>query len=148
MRDYGELVKELRESAEWADRLAVLMGRDVGDSKAPLMRKAADAIEELLADNKEILYRVEIAENMIAFYQEGKPLPNVPKWNPASKPPKEKGDYWCNVRSFNFDDTYYQHEVWFDGECFVIDGVCTERVTHWMPLPAPPKEEELNKNVE
>lgn len=50
MCDYEELVSELRESAEWADRLAVLMGRDVGDAKAPLMRKAADAIEELLSD--------------------------------------------------------------------------------------------------
>jgi hypothetical protein len=49
MRDFAELIKDLRESAEWSDRLAVLMGRDVGDSKAPLMRKAADAIEELLA---------------------------------------------------------------------------------------------------
>lgn len=48
MRDYAERIKHLRESAEWSDRLAVLMGRDVGDSKAPLMRKAADAIEELL----------------------------------------------------------------------------------------------------
>ena len=77
--------------------------------------KAADAIEELLAA--------------------------VPKWNPVSKPPKEKGDYWCNVRSYNFDDSYYQHEVWFDGECFVIDGLCTKRVTHWIPFPAPPKED-------
>ena len=81
----------------------------------PLYLDAADAIEELLAA--------------------------VQKWNPASKPPKEKGDYWCNVRSHNFDDTYYQHEVWFDGECFVIDGICTDRVTHWMPLPSAPKED-------
>lgn len=54
MRDYAELIKDLRESAEWSDRLAVLMGRDVGDSKAPLMRKAADAIEELLTVCKDI----------------------------------------------------------------------------------------------
>ena len=44
---YEELVKELRETAEWADRLALLMGREDGDTHAPIMRKAADAIEEL-----------------------------------------------------------------------------------------------------
>lgn len=36
---YDELVKELRDSAEWEDRLALL--------HAPVMREAADAIEEL-----------------------------------------------------------------------------------------------------
>lgn len=46
---YDELVKELRDSAEWADRLALLMGRAEGDAHAPIMRKAADAIEELQA---------------------------------------------------------------------------------------------------
>lgn len=46
---YDELVKELRDSAEWADRLAILMGRAEGDAHAPIMRKAADAIEELSA---------------------------------------------------------------------------------------------------
>lgn len=44
---YEELVNELRDSANWADRLAILMGRADGDSHAPIMRKAADAIEEL-----------------------------------------------------------------------------------------------------
>lgn len=64
MRDHDELVNELRESAEWADRLAVLMGRDVGDAKAPLMRKAADAIEELLK-------RPEIPETGIGDLSDG-----------------------------------------------------------------------------
>jgi len=44
---YDELVKELRDSAEWADRLALLMGRAEGDAHAPVMRKAASVIEEL-----------------------------------------------------------------------------------------------------
>lgn len=64
MRDYAELIKDLREWAEWSDRLAVLMGRDVGDSKAPLMRKAADAIEELLK-------RPEIPETGIGDLSDG-----------------------------------------------------------------------------
>ena len=52
---YGELVKELRDSAEWADRLALLMGRAEGDAHAPVMRKAADAIEELSAKYQKAL---------------------------------------------------------------------------------------------
>lgn len=46
---YDELMKELRGSAELADRLALLMGRAEGDAHAPVMREAADAIEELVA---------------------------------------------------------------------------------------------------
>ena len=46
MRDYEELVRRLRDSADWADHFAVLMGRD-GNAHAPIMRDAADAIGEL-----------------------------------------------------------------------------------------------------
>lgn len=51
MRDYDELVRRLLESADWADHFAVLMGRIDGDVHAPIMREAADAIEELLREN-------------------------------------------------------------------------------------------------
>ena len=47
MRDYEELVRRLRDSADWADHFAILMGRADGDVHAPIMREAADAIEEL-----------------------------------------------------------------------------------------------------
>lgn len=49
MRDYEELVKRLRDSADWADHFAVLMGRVDGDVHAPIMREAAEAIEKLNA---------------------------------------------------------------------------------------------------
>ena len=52
MRDYEELVRRLRDSAEWADHFAVLMGRADGDVHAPIMREAAEAIEELLRENE------------------------------------------------------------------------------------------------
>ena len=49
MRDYDELVRRLRDSADWADHFAVLMGRVDGDVHAPIMREAAEAIEKLYA---------------------------------------------------------------------------------------------------
>lgn len=42
MRDYGELVKEMREGAEWAEKLCA-------HETAKRQSDAADAIEELLA---------------------------------------------------------------------------------------------------
>lgn len=49
---YDELVKRLRESADWADHFAVLMGRDE-DVSSSIKREAADAIEELNKQLKE-----------------------------------------------------------------------------------------------
>lgn len=113
MRDYAELVQRLRYSADGLKSCDECNGECRGTC---IFTEAADAIEELLAA--------------------------VPHWiSVEERLPEGKGDYWCNVRSYNFDDTYYQHEVWFDGESFVIDGVCTDRVTHWMPLPAPPEDD-------
>lgn len=123
MRDYEAVLKQARTCAnrkycdlggncEYYDLDVCCQG-----GEKDILKDAADAIEELLAA--------------------------VPKWvSVEDEPPKEKGDYWCNVRSYNFDDTYYQHEVWFDGEFFVIDGAHTDRVTHWMPLPELPEEVE------
>ena len=116
MRDYDSVVKSLRCCVSDSEPCEHCNCELEECNPKTIMEIAADAIEELLA--------------------------KVPNWiSVEDEPPKEKGDYWCNVRSYNFDDTYYQHEVWFDGEFFVIDGVCTDRVTHWMPLPEPPKEE-------
>lgn len=66
---------------------------------------------------------------------------NVPsKWIPVSEPPKEKGRYWCNVKSFSFPGRYYQTVLkWDDG--FIEGSIYTDDVTHWMPLPEPPKGE-------
>ena len=63
----------------------------------------------------------------------------VQQWIPASEPPKEKGRYWCNVKSFSFPGKYYQTVLkWDDG--FIEGSIYTDDVTHWMPLPEPPKE--------
>ena len=62
------------------------------------------------------------------------------EWIPVSEPPKEKGRYWCNVKSFSFPGRYYQTVLkWDDG--FIEGRIYTDYVTHWMPLPEPPKGE-------
>lgn len=152
MRDNAELVKALLYCSDISDfrgcleciyeRKCRAYSRDRACINQPfVMVDAADAIEELLArdvvptDFHERCLQLEIRKRIELEKQ-------MPHWiSVEDEPPNEKGDYWCNVRSYNFDDTYYQHEVWFDGESFVIDGVCTDRVTHWMPLPEAPKED-------
>ena len=123
---YGELVKELRDSAEWADRLALLMGRAEGDTHAPIMRKAADAIEELqlYAD----LYK-DLTEKGAREV-----IDKYPKWIPVTERlPETYGTRLVTTaRGSVMVCCYYpQAKNWNT----------RATVTHWMPLPTPPKEE-------
>ena len=70
---------------------------------------------------------------------------NVPsKWIPASEPPKEPGIY----QVFGYDKDWERTKVWYGQfsyyDWFVYDiygnGMRFD-VTHWMPLPEPPKGE-------
>lgn len=47
---YEELINRLRKSADQADRYAVMMCKTEGAVSSPLMREAADAIEELVLE--------------------------------------------------------------------------------------------------
>lgn len=81
-------------------------------------------------------------------------------WRPASEPPKEDGAYLVSLTSFsgkhtwqdvckfannlekvdNFDFKGIKRAGWYsykDGDYYEIDDI-----THWMPLPQPPKEVE------
>ena len=117
---YGELVKELRDSAEWADRLALLMGRAEGDTHAPIMRKAADAIEEL----------------------------SKPSWIPVTERLPEKTNHYLVHVKCGCDGKFasaWEQVAWFCEKFYWEhlhgDDVFEETITHWMPLPEPPKEE-------
>ena len=64
-------------------------------------------------------------------YEQGKK--DALKWIPVSEPPKERGCYLISVKH------------WLDGKlsCYWKKGdrvELTPRVTHWTPLPEPPKE--------
>jgi hypothetical protein len=75
-------------------------------------------------------------------YKQGKQ--DAVKWIPVSEPPKEPGIY----QVFGYDKDWEKTKVWygqFSGyDWFVYniygDGMRFD-VTHWMPLPQPPKEE-------
>ena len=61
----------------------------------------------------------------------------IQTWIPVTdRLPDRMGMYICNVKSFAFPGTFYQKEVLFEhGGWHGLNDV-----THWMPLPEPPKE--------
>lgn len=64
----------------------------------------------------------------------------VQEWIPASEPPKEPGEYtvaqkhWC-------DGHFESKKGKWNGVEWFVDGKESLMVTHWMPLPQPPKGE-------
>ena len=68
-------------------------------------------------------------------YEAGKP-----KWIPVSErlPEKHERVIVCDVREDFRDAWEFEGEGWFNG----LWTLEKEEVTHWMPLPEPPKEGE------
>ena len=74
----------------------------------------------------------------------------VNEWRPASEPPKEEGMYLCiNEDGIHFEAYYSEIYEEFGIDSAIYDPqtlgfLDTEwqgySVTHWMPLPQPPKE--------
>ena len=132
---YDELVKRLRDAAKMSEALAVLLPHSEGNATAKLYNEAADAIESLSEDNAALNGTV---TNLLEQIKElGKP-----RWIPVTERlPKEGefvlvcGDLYPNKHdggviavSKRMDWNYWQ-------------GFGRERnITHWMPLPQPPKE--------
>ena len=129
---YEELVKDLREKAEF---LTIAEPLNIKNAFAETMNQAADAIDtmcEMVATAHDEL------ANVIQSCEESKP-----RWIPASERLpnpydivfgwdgcdigfaawQRKGRYWLGDE--NFDDTHPQ-------------------ISHWMPLPEPPKEDETD----
>ena len=66
----------------------------------------------------------------------------IPKWIPVTERlPQEDGRYMCNVKSFAFPGSFYQTILKYDKYGFREGHIYTDDVTHWMPLPEPPKGE-------
>jgi hypothetical protein len=66
------------------------------------------------------------------------------KWIPVSDPPKEKGCYLTAVKHW-FDGKPVTREAFWNSVDWLTceeKYEITPRVTHWMPLPEPPKEGE------
>ena len=81
--------------------------------KRDLMRKAADAIEALQAQ--------------------------IPQWISVEEAlPNKPGRYLCIVKSRIWESELYTDFLGFDHGFFHDSGIA-DNVTHWMPLPEPPK---------
>lgn len=65
----------------------------------------------------------------------------VQQWIPVTERLPDKHDrYLCNVRAFSFPDLRYFAILKYDDGGFIEGRIYTDDVTHWMPLPEPPKE--------
>ena len=116
---YDELVKRLREApSDWYD--------------AELHYEAADTIEDLIA--------ALTVSNKVIFRTKSKP-----QWIPVTgQPPLKVGDDGYNGYLV-FANGYYEiadySEDRLDGvPVFCVNGEYEPDVTHWQPLPDPPKE--------
>ena len=101
-----------------------------------LMQKAANAIEELrsqLESHRDSQNAIRLEEKQAT--SDG--------WIPVTERlPDEEGRYMCNVKSFAFPGCFYQAILQCDKHGFREGNIYTDDVTHWMPLPEPPKEVE------
>lgn len=116
------------------------------------MKKRQDAAKEWLieatgTDDADGKVR---AETILSFLCEVKlTLESIPaadvrevRWIPVTERlPEKNGYYLTYVKSALYFDSYYQNLLRFIDGDFIEDHVVIHRVTHWMPLPAPPKEE-------
>ena len=137
---YEELVDSLRFAEDTL----------VGDNAEPykkLLLQAADAIEELhkesynLSQNFEVLRRTnEIQGEQISIYESV-----LPRWI-SVKERLPKAEYGESESVLTVDELGCMCVAYFDGGCWchptgeVIETIAKFKITHWMPLPVPPKE--------
>lgn len=67
----------------------------------------------------------------------------LPHWIPVTERlPEKDGKYLCNIIRFGqyiWKQYCYIDVLAFQDDCFFEDDIGIERVTHWMPIPQPPK---------
>lgn len=143
MSDYTELVKKLRSTADRESRFGYATDECVRN-----LMQAADAIEELQKDlerSKEykMFWEKEATEALKKFQVA---VASTPRWIPVTErlPLYEVlGDlYLCYHVSGKYGQFSWVQIDWWDGEKFRFkkDGK-HDHITHWMPLPEPPREE-------
>lgn len=76
---------------------------------------------------------------LLAYRRNSPVIPDI--WIPVSERlPEEGGRYWCYVEEQNsLGKSHYQWNCSWNGEIWG-GAMMYGRVTHWMPLPNPPKE--------
>lgn len=122
--EYEELVRLLKDKAARFDY-------DGWVDTAVVMEKAADTIEKLV----EVIQNHDFLESLIE-----------PRWIPATKAPALKvGDegypgYLVYANGY-YEVADYAVDRLGNGPSFHVDGEYEPYITHYMPLPDPPKEE-------
>lgn len=139
---YTELVAELRGHAE-------RFNYDGWIDTAIWFEQAADAIEALQKDLErskeyEAFWQKEATEALKKFQVA---VASKPRWIPVTeKPPLKVGDDGYNGYLVYANGYYevadYTTDKLDDVQYFYVDGEYEPDVTHWMPLPEPPREEE------
>ena len=132
---YDELILKLRKDAEFLEISSKY--NNTKNEFAERISQAADAIEEL-SHSKDMVFVDENGRVVIKFF---------PKWIPVTERLPEhaygEGDSVLTVSSLGSMRVLY-----FDGGnwCYPTgEALTTARkypITHWMPLPEPPKESE------
>ncbi len=51
--------------------------------------------------------------------------------------PEQVGDYLIHIASEDWCDSYMMNSIFFEGR--FVDAIGCAPVTHWMPLPSPPR---------
>ena len=126
---YDELVKRLRTMADWTG----ISFLDESENVRINLSEAADAIEELMRRCEQFQYMPLPAWTPVT---EGLPVERI---NPYTR------DFefvlcrtiWGDVRPFKYGTQIGQKKAHFWNGAGYVDAY----VTHWMPLPEPPKEE-------
>lgn len=146
---YDDLILKLRDAAKMSDALAVLLPHSNGNETAKLYREAADAIESMCE-----MVATAYCENanIISSYEESKP-----RWIPVTERLPERNTEVLVYAIGNADGFWGKHviaiaerflfrifpssegeEEWSSPwQYFHTDY----KITHWRPLPEPPKEE-------
>lgn len=118
---YEELVKRLRDRAKRED--------DYYKHGGDIINEAADAIEELSREYESIAASLNESVELVRKLQQ-------PRWIPVSERlPEDSGDYLVHDSCGNIFQNFFGTVV---KRWSARDGM----ITHWMPLPDPPEEEE------
>ena len=112
---YDDLILRLIDAAKMSDALAVLLPHSEGNATAKLYKEAADAIEEL----------------------------SKPKWIPVTERLPDAGErVLCYCRANIYEVMKMRTDgAWVHNDKVYDSAYMSGFVTHWMPLPEPPKEE-------
>lgn len=100
-----------------------------------LRDKIRGKIRDIIYQDIDDIYERKTDEMTFCIIKANEIIALFPQWISVENPPEIHGRaYWVHSR-------FGEHEAWFINNTFFLRSNMTpiEDVTHWMPLPAPPK---------